>query len=207
MFAIIHRNRFLRNGLNRCFEVLPRNPDLLPFCSPFLKGDTAKPRGILTPLSQATFPLERGKQIRNIIHIYIPFFVMNVSLNYNWNLNKFARFNRNQMNMPKAEWLMRNLVLKNKQMLWYRFIRQKIFWNYILDFYCAKLKLCIEVDDQSHDRKWDDDKERTKYLNSLWINVIRYTNEQIYYNLDWVIQDLEWIVKDIENHKQISYCD
>ena len=132
---------------------------------------------------------------------------MNVSLNYNWNLNKFARFNRNQMNMPKAEWLMRNLVLKNKQMLWYRFIRQKIFWNYILDFYCAKLKLCIEVDDPSHDRKWEEDEERTKYLNNLWIKVIRYTNEQIYYNLDWVIQDLKWIIKDIENHEQISYCD
>ena len=33
------------------------------FCSPFLKGDTAKPRGILTPLSQATFPLEMGKPL------------------------------------------------------------------------------------------------------------------------------------------------
>jgi len=30
--------------------------------SPFLKGDTAKPRGILTPQSQATAPLERGAQ-------------------------------------------------------------------------------------------------------------------------------------------------
>jgi hypothetical protein len=36
------------------------------FCSPFLKGDTAEPRGILTPLSQATFPLERGKPFPSI---------------------------------------------------------------------------------------------------------------------------------------------
>ena len=63
-----------------------------------------------------------------------PFFVMNIPLDYNWNLSKFAKYNRNQMNMPKAEWLMRNLVSKNKQMLWYKFIRQKIFGNYILDF-------------------------------------------------------------------------
>ena len=104
------------------------------------------------------------------------------------------------MNMPKAGWLMRNLVLKNKQILWYRFIRQKIFRNYILDFYCAKLKLCIEIDDQSHDRKWDEDELRTKYLNNLWIKVIRYTNEQIYHNLDGVIKDLEWKIKEM-NYK------
>ena len=129
--------------------------------------------------------------------VYISFFTMNIPLNYNWDLNKFAKYNRNQMNMPKAEWIMRNLVLKNKQMLWYKFIRQKIFWNYILDFYCAKLRLCIEIDDQSHDRKWEEDGLRTQYLSSLWIIVIRYTNEQIYYQLDWVIQDLRLRIKEL----------
>ena len=122
---------------------------------------------------------------------------MNIPLNYNWNLNQFARNNRKQTNMTKAEWLLRNSALKGKT-LWYRFIKQKIMWNYILDFYCAKLKLCIEVDDQSHDRKWEEDEIRTEYLNSLWIKVIRYTNNQIYYQLNGVIEDLHEQLKERE---------
>jgi len=82
------------------------------------------------------------------------------------------------------------MVLK-KNMTWYRLLRQKPIWNYILDFYCDKLKLWIEIDDKSHDWKWEQDEERTKYLNSLWIIIIRYTNEDINYRLDGVILDLE----------------
>jgi very-short-patch-repair endonuclease len=120
---------------------------------------------------------------------------------YNSHNKKFWKAMRNQNTMTKAEWLLWNTALKQDK-TWYRFLRQKLIWNYILDFYCAKLKLCIEVDDQSHDRKWEEDAERTKYLNSLWITVIRYTNEQIYYNLDWVIEDLYWRIEEMENNKK-----
>ena len=117
---------------------------------------------------------------------------------YNPKNKQFWKVMRNQETMTKAEWILRNLVLKWNQ-TWYRFLRQKPIWNYILDFYCAKLKLCIEVDDQSHDRKWEEDEIRTKYLNSLWIQVIRYTNNQIYYQLDWVILDLQEQLKERES--------
>ena len=123
-----------------------------------------------------------------------------VFFKYNPHNKKFWKLMRTQNTMTKAEWLLRNSALKNDQ-TWYRFLRQKLIWNYILDFYCAKLKLCIEVDDQSHDWKWEEDEERTEYLNSLWIKVIRYTNEQIYHNLDWVIQDLEWKIKEMGSYK------
>ena len=108
---------------------------------------------------------------------------------YNRNNKKFAANNRNQYRMVKPEWIVRNLVLR-KDKTWYRFLRQKPIWNYIIDFYCDKLKLWIEIDDKSHDFKWKDDDERTKYLNNLWIKIIRYTNEQVHFNLDWLIIDL-----------------
>ena len=108
---------------------------------------------------------------------------------YNSNNKKFAANNRNQYHMVKPEWIVRNLVLR-KDKTWYRFLRQKPIWNYIIDFYCDKLKLWIEIDDKSHDFKWKDDDERTKYLNNLWIKIIRYTNEQVHFNLDWLITDL-----------------
>jgi len=106
---------------------------------------------------------------------------------YNKNNVKFARINRN--NQTEEERKMRNMVLKMDK-TWYRFLRQKPIWNYILDFYCDKLKLGIEIDDKSHDWKWEEDEERTKYLNSLWIKIIRYNNSDINNNLEWVIMDL-----------------
>ena len=69
---------------------------------------------------------------------------------YNSNNKKFAANNRNQYHMVKSEWIVRNLVLR-KDKTWYRFLRQKPIWNYIIDFYCDKLKLWIEIDDKSHD--------------------------------------------------------
>lgn len=87
-------------------------------------------------------------------------------------------------------------------MTWYRFLRQKPIWNYILDFYCDRLKLWIEIDDKSHDWKWEEDEERTKYLNNLWIKIIRYTNEDINYRLDGVMLDLE--EKLNERHKELE---
>ena len=121
---------------------------------------------------------------------------------YNPKNREYWRVNRNQDTMTESEWKIWNLVLK-KDKTWYRFLRQKLIWNYILDFYCSKLKLCIEIDDWSHDWKWKSDEIRTKYLNGLWIKVIRYTNKDVDNNLDWVIMDLNEKLNErvVELHK------
>ena len=119
--------------------------------------------------------------------------------NYNKHLKEYSQHNRKHQ--TEAEWKFWNLVLK-KDMTWYRFLRQKPIWNYILDFYCDRLKLWIEIDDKSHDWKWEEDEERTKYLNNLWIKIIRYTNEDINYRLDGVMLDLE--EKLNERHKELE---
>jgi len=61
----------------------------------------------------------------------------------------------------------------------YRFLRQKPIDCFILDFYCSKLLLGIEVDGSSHDNKQEYDEARTGRLNFLGIKIIRYTNEVI----------------------------
>jgi len=108
---------------------------------------------------------------------------------------KFAKINRNQYSMTEAEGKIWNLVLK-KDMTWYRFLRQKIIGNYILDFYCDKLKFWIEIDDSSHDYKWEYDEKRTEYIQNKWIQIIRYTNAQINYSLDAVIVDLNLKIQE-----------
>ena len=97
-------------------------------------------------------------------------------LNYNSSLLDYAKENRKQS--TKAEWIFWNVVLRKKQFLWYKFRRQKVIWPYILDFYCSKLYLWIEIDWWYHDEFQDYDEERSVWLNSkYWIKVIRFTNE------------------------------
>ena len=118
-------------------------------------------------------------------------------LKYNPENKEFAKINRNQLMMTEAEWKIRNIALKWSKR-WYRFLRQKPIGNYILDFYCHKLKLWIEIDDKSHDFKWEYETERSKYLENLWIKIIRYTNNNIYYQLEWVIIDIDTKIKERE---------
>lgn len=49
----------------------------------------------------------------------------------------------------------------------------------ILDFYLPDQNLCIEIDDPSHAKKQKKDRERTKRLSGLGIDVVRYTNKQV----------------------------
>ena len=73
--------------------------------------------------------------------------------------------------------------------LWYVFLRhhpfqfrrQKSFGCYIVDFYCSSAKLVIEIDGSQHfseeGKVWDEN--RTAHLNSLGLQVIRFTNQQV----------------------------
>ena len=89
---------------------------------------------------------------------------------------------------------------KEEKKLWYGFLkglpqtvnRQKVFNNYIVDFYCASAKLVIEIDGSQHFEISGHlkDKERDKYFNNNGIKVLRYSNYDINYNFDGVCQDI-----------------
>lgn len=118
-------------------------------------------------------------------------------LNYNSSLLDYAKDHRK--NMTKAEWLFWHVILKNKQFLWYKFRRQKAIWSFILDFYCSKLLLWIEIDWWYHDEFQDYDDERTNWLyDNYGIKIIRFTNDEVEKNLEWVILYLEEIIRDRE---------
>ena len=68
-------------------------------------------------------------------------------LQYNKELKENSRSLRN--NMTDAERLLW-LKIRNRQIKDYRFIRQKIIGNYIVDFYCPKACLIIELDGGQH---------------------------------------------------------
>jgi very-short-patch-repair endonuclease len=99
--------------------------------------------------------------------------------------------------MPKSEVLLW-ARLKNKQMHGERFLRQYSIDQYILDFYCPRLKLAIEIDGDSHFMSGaeDYDKVRQEHIETFDIQFLRFTNEDVYKNIDGVCQTI-W--EKIEN--------
>ena len=79
-----------------------------------------------------------------------------------------------------------------------KFYRQRVVGNFIVDFYCASFKLVIEVDGGQHcdEAVVKYDLERTKFLNSLGITVLRYTNLDVAENFEAVCVDIENFVNE-----------
>jgi very-short-patch-repair endonuclease len=71
--------------------------------------------------------------------------------------------------------------LRHRYLAGHKFRRQHPIDSYILDFYCPELKLCIEVDGQSHDTdtKALYDAKRTCILAAYGVTVVRLRNEHI----------------------------
>ncbi len=92
---------------------------------------------------------------------------------------------------PKAEQVLWSYLRKG-QMEGFKFRRQASIDNYVVDFYCPKAKLVIEVDGDTHFDPESDllDREREKYIESLGIGVIRFTNLDIYNNIEEVIKTI-----------------
>lgn len=83
-------------------------------------------------------------------------------------------------------------ILKGKKMAGFKFRRQHIISDYIADFICLSEQLIIEVDGLYHQLPENQisDEQRTKYLNELGFEVMRFTNEQVLHTSDEVINSI-----------------
>ena len=104
----------------------------------------------------------------------------------------------------------KNMTPEEKH-LWYDFLkdinitvhRQKVIFDYIVDFYIPSAKIVIEIDGSQHYEKENrkNDKERDFKLNSEGIKVLRYTNLQIKRDFENVCRD---ILNNITPHLSAS---
>jgi len=106
---------------------------------------------------------------------------------YNKESEKFKR-KLLRKNMPKAEVILWT-KLKGKELSGYKFRRQYSVEKFVIDFYCPKLKLAIELDGDSHYVEGADerDKERQKIIETFGIHFLRFNNREIHENIDGVL--------------------
>ena len=75
-----------------------------------------------------------------------------------------------------------------------RFVRQKIIGSYIVDFYCAKLKLVIEIDGVQHYLEENEmyEKRREEYLQGKGYKLLRFYNSDVNKNLSNTEETIYW---------------
>ena len=104
----------------------------------------------------------------------------------------------------RAQSLRKNAT-KEENKLWYQYLRtypiqwnrQKVIGGYIVDFYCKKAKLVIELDGAQHFEPDAIlyDKIRTEYLNALELTVLRFTNAEINQRFEAVCRKIDLTVQ------------
>ncbi|HEV3051439.1 MAG TPA: endonuclease domain-containing protein [Longimicrobium sp.] len=82
-------------------------------------------------------------------------------------------------------------ALRRHQLSGFAFRRQHPVDRFILDFYCPRKKLCVELDGCSHDGKEILDQARTEALATLNIRVIRFRNEEVLKDLPSVLRRIK----------------
>ncbi len=80
--------------------------------------------------------------------------------------------------------------LRDRQLDGYKFRRQHPIGRFITDFYCAERKLVIEIDGDSHADQVEYDQARTHWLNEEGYRVIRFSNREVFGQLDAVLETI-----------------
>jgi len=142
-------------------------------------------------------PLERGD--RGVCNILWKRVDLTMKINYNPKLKELARKLRN--NSTKSEIKLWQ-CLKGKKMMGYVFNRQKPINNIIVDFFCNKLKLVIELDGYTHtfEEIAIKDKLKEEKLQALGISVLRFWDEDVAKDLEGVLKVIQDFIRRFERN-------
>jgi very-short-patch-repair endonuclease len=102
--------------------------------------------------------------------------------------NRRRELRKNQTDAEKLLWR----YLRNKQFYGLKFFRQYSVGKYILDFYCPKLRLAVEIDGGQHTfkEKKEYDKARSEYLKEYRIEVMRFWNNDVMKDIEGVLNKI-----------------
>ena len=129
-----------------------------------------------------------GKECRE------PYFQYNIKLKV-----RAREMRENPTDAEKALWK----ILRSGELAKITFNRQKPLGNYIVDFYCSKARLVIEADGFAHqeESQREYDEERTYFLETSGLHVLRFWNNEILKNPD---ATYETILENIRKIQKIN---
>lgn len=106
-----------------------------------------------------------------------------------------------QSSKTRIAQILRTEATKEENQLWYQFLksyqlhfrRQKVIGRYIVDFYCAKAKLVIELDGSQHFEECSQAKEaqREEFLKAKGYKVLRFLNSDIWFHFSDVCATID----------------
>src|SRR4030042_2793150 len=109
-------------------------------------------------------------------------------LSYDKRLKTLSQHLRNNMtDAEKMLWL----KLRQKQLKEYPFYRQKILGKYIVDFFCPKANLVIELDGAQHYSETGKAKDRIReeILREMGLRVLRFSDRDIFENMGGMMEE------------------
>jgi very-short-patch-repair endonuclease len=118
----------------------------------------------------------------------IPLQEHKLSLPANPKLKMRARALRKARNLPEVLFW---LQVKNKQFHCLDFDRQKVIGNFIIDFYCTRLGLVVEIDGGIHETQEAYDDQRQKWLENQGCKVLRFSSLLVKNHIGQVLEEME----------------
>ena len=115
--------------------------------------------------------------------------IKNIVTNQKVSKEKLQRAKELRRDMTPAEKMLWEELRANK--LGVHFRRQQVIQGFIVDLYCHKASLVIEVDGDIHDLQQEEDARREKVLSDLGLRVIRFRNDEVSINLSGVVERIK----------------
>ena len=105
---------------------------------------------------------------------------------------KLQRAKELRREMTPAEKMLWKEVRANK--LGVHFRRQQVIAGFIVDFYCHKAALVVEVDGDIHDLQQEEDARRQKVLSEMGLRIVRFKNDEVVKDLSMVVGKIRELV-------------
>jgi very-short-patch-repair endonuclease len=124
-------------------------------------------------------------------------------LPYNRTLKEFSRDLRSQSTLSE---ILLWQKLRASQFRGYAFNRQKPLGNYIVDFYCRKLDLVIEIDGNSHEYEEAvvEDRKRQQILEELGVFFLRFSDWEVKNTMSFVLGEIGYFLDDFEDRNGLE---
>jgi very-short-patch-repair endonuclease len=105
---------------------------------------------------------------------------------------KLERARELRQEMTPVEKILWNELRGNK--LGVHFRRQQVIAGFIVDFYCHKAGLVIELDGSVHDEQKEEDARRDKVLSEMELRIVRFKNQEVLKNLSAVLGKIHELI-------------